>query len=66
MCSLPLFFGDDYSVVCGGGPTGVEFASELIDMMNEDALTYVSVPVFYVSMNGRRLSDHDESGCPVP
>ncbi|CDZ98411.1 64 kda mitochondrial nadh dehydrogenase [Phaffia rhodozyma] len=27
-------------VICGGGPTGVEFASELIDMMNEDALTY--------------------------
>lgn len=25
-------------VVCGGGPTGVEFASELFDMVNEDVL----------------------------
>ena len=23
-------------VVCGGGPTGVEFAAELYDMLNED------------------------------
>lgn len=30
-------------VVCGGGPTGVEFASELYDMINEDVLDYVSV-----------------------
>lgn len=29
-------------VVCGGGPTGVEFASELYDMVNEDVLDYVS------------------------
>lgn len=27
-------------VVCGGGPTGVEFASELYDMINEDILDY--------------------------
>lgn len=27
-------------VVCGGGPTGVEFASELYDMINEDMLKY--------------------------
>ena len=25
-------------VVCGGGPTGVEFASELYDMINEDIM----------------------------
>lgn len=25
-------------VVCGGGPTGVEFAAELFDMLNEDLL----------------------------
>lgn len=25
-------------VVCGGGPTGVEFAAELYDMLNEDLL----------------------------
>lgn len=29
-------------VVCGGGPTGVEFAAELVDMMAEDVLKYVS------------------------
>jgi NADH dehydrogenase len=28
-------------VVCGGGPTGVEFAAELADMMAEDVLKYV-------------------------
>ncbi|KAI5481020.1 NADH-ubiquinone oxidoreductase 64 kDa subunit [Pseudohyphozyma bogoriensis] len=28
-------------VVCGGGPTGVEFASELFDMVNEDVLQYM-------------------------
>ncbi len=28
-------------VVCGGGPTGVEFAAELADMMDEDVLNYV-------------------------
>lgn len=30
-------------VVCGGGPTGVEFAAELVDMMAEDVLKYVSL-----------------------
>lgn len=29
-------------VVCGGGPTGVEFAAELCDFMNEDGMLYVS------------------------
>jgi NADH dehydrogenase FAD-containing subunit len=29
-------------VVCGGGPTGVEFAAELADMMSEDGISYVS------------------------
>jgi NADH dehydrogenase FAD-containing subunit len=29
-------------VVCGGGPTGVEFAAELVDMMAEEVLSYVS------------------------
>lgn len=27
-------------VVCGGGPTGVEFAAELADMMSEDVLAF--------------------------
>ena len=29
-------------VVCGGGPTGVEFAAELFDMLNEDLVQMVS------------------------
>lgn len=29
-------------VICGGGPTGVEMAAELFDMINEDVLSYVS------------------------
>lgn len=31
-------------VVAGGGPTGVEFASELYDMMQEDLSPYVPIP----------------------
>ena len=31
-------------VVAGGGPTGVEFASELFDMLQEDLSPYVSPP----------------------
>jgi NADH:ubiquinone reductase (H+-translocating) len=34
-------------VVAGGGPTGVEFASELFDMMQEDLTPYV---LFFVSI----------------
>ena len=29
-------------VICGGGPTGVEFAAELFDMLNEDLTKLVS------------------------
>ena len=29
-------------VICGGGPTGVEFAAELYDMLNEDLVKQVS------------------------
>lgn len=29
-------------VVCGGGPTGVEFAAELFDTLNEDLVRWVS------------------------
>ncbi|KAL7344496.1 hypothetical protein BJY59DRAFT_644410 [Rhodotorula toruloides] len=28
-------------VICGGGPTGVEFASELWEMVNEDVISYM-------------------------
>jgi len=31
-------------VVAGGGPTGVEFASELADMIQEDLIPYVPCP----------------------
>lgn len=31
-------------VVAGGGPTGVEFASELADMIQEDLIPYVQSP----------------------
>jgi len=31
-------------VVCGGGPTGVEFAAELFDMLNEDLTLRVRPP----------------------
>lgn len=34
-------------VVCGGGPTGVEFASELYDMVQEDVVKYVSFSQLY-------------------
>jgi NADH dehydrogenase FAD-containing subunit len=36
-------------IVCGGGPTGVEFAAELADMMNEDVLQYVGLALAGVS-----------------
>jgi len=29
-------------VVCGGGPTGVEIAAELSDMLEEDVVDFVS------------------------
>jgi NADH dehydrogenase len=28
-------------VVCGGGPTGVEFAAEMFDWINEDLVKWV-------------------------
>lgn len=33
-------------VICGGGPTGVEFAAELFDMLNEDLTHMVCAPGF--------------------
>lgn len=43
-------------VVCGGGPTGVEFAAELCDMMGEDGMTYVSKASLLVSHSSRKLT----------
>jgi NADH dehydrogenase len=34
-------------VVCGGGPTGVEFAAELYDFLTEDLVKYASIPFKY-------------------
>ena len=34
-------------VVAGGGPTGVEFASELFDMIQEDLSPYVTSPFLF-------------------
>lgn len=36
-------------VVAGGGPTGVEFASELYDMLQEDLTPYVTVMIAILS-----------------
>ncbi|KAK9466943.1 hypothetical protein V1512DRAFT_207541 [Lipomyces arxii] len=53
-------------VVCGGGPTGVEFAAELYDLLNED-LTKVYpkilrnlVSVHVVQSQGHILNTYDE------
>ncbi|KAK4686435.1 NADH:quinone reductase (non-electrogenic), partial [Tremellales sp. Uapishka_1] len=45
LASLPTTTPEDRKrllsfVICGGGPTGVEFAAELSDMMAEDVLSY--------------------------
>lgn len=57
LASLPTTTPDERKkllsfVVCGGGPTGVEFAAELADMMAEDVLKYVGFP------KGFRVSSH--------
>lgn len=36
-------------VVCGGGPTGVEFAAELFDMVNEDLVLRVCAILWRLS-----------------
>ncbi|KAK9484149.1 hypothetical protein V1527DRAFT_427913 [Lipomyces starkeyi] len=53
-------------VICGGGPTGVEFAAELYDLLNED-LTMVYpkvlrnlVSVHVVQSQGHILNTYDE------
>jgi NADH:ubiquinone reductase (H+-translocating) len=54
-------------VVCGGGPTGVEFAAELYDMLNED-LVHVfpkilrcEISVHLVQSRGHILNTYDEA-----
>lgn len=54
-------------VVCGGGPTGVEFAAELVDLLNEDLtknfpkLLRNEVSIHLIQSRGHILNTYDES-----
>ncbi|THZ37627.1 NADH-ubiquinone oxidoreductase subunit [Aureobasidium pullulans] len=54
-------------VVCGGGPTGVEFAAELFDMLNEDLCNYYprilrnEISVHVIQSRGHILNTYDET-----
>ncbi|KAF2205472.1 hypothetical protein GQ43DRAFT_468141 [Delitschia confertaspora ATCC 74209] len=54
-------------VVCGGGPTGVEFAAELFDMLNEDLAKYFpkilrnEISVHLIQSRGHILNTYDEA-----
>ncbi|KAI9845298.1 MAG: hypothetical protein M1838_001798 [Thelocarpon superellum] len=54
-------------VVCGGGPTGVEFAAELYDMLNEDLARQFprilrnEVSVHVIQSRGHILNTYDEA-----
>ncbi len=54
-------------VVCGGGPTGVEFAAEIVDLLNEDLTKYFpkvlrnEVSVHVVQSRGHILNTYDEA-----
>ncbi|KAI9827213.1 MAG: hypothetical protein M1832_005351 [Thelocarpon impressellum] len=54
-------------VVCGGGPTGVEVAAELYDMLNEDLAKYFprilrnEVSVHLLQSRGHILNTYDET-----
>jgi NADH dehydrogenase len=54
-------------VVCGGGPTGVEFAAELYDMLNEDLVKFFpkilrcEISVHLVQSRGHILNTYDEA-----
>lgn len=54
-------------VVCGGGPTGVEFAAELYDMLNEDLTRYFpkllrsEISVHVIQSRGHILNTYDEA-----
>lgn len=39
-------------VICGGGPTGIEFAAELFDWINEDLVKWVSYYYMYIFVVG--------------
>lgn len=54
-------------VVSGGGPTGVEFAAELFDMLNEDLTRYYprllrnEISVHVIQSRGHILNTYDEA-----
>lgn len=54
-------------VVCGGGPTGVEFAAELYDMLNEDLNKFYpkllrnEISVHVIQSRGHILNTYDEA-----
>ena len=53
-------------VVCGGGPTGVEFASELFDLLNEDLLVFPKIlrneiSVHIIQSRSHILNTYDEA-----
>lgn len=54
-------------VISGGGPTGVEFAAELFDMLNEDLCNYFpkilrsEISVHVIQSRGHILNTYDEA-----
>ncbi|KAF1814140.1 FAD/NAD(P)-binding domain-containing protein [Eremomyces bilateralis CBS 781.70] len=54
-------------VVCGGGPTGVEFAAELYDLLNEDLSHFFprllrnEISVHIIQSRGHILNTYDEA-----
>ncbi|KAF2459158.1 putative NADH-ubiquinone oxidoreductase 64 kDa subunit [Lineolata rhizophorae] len=54
-------------VICGGGPTGVEFAAELYDMLNEDLcrifpkILRCEISVHVIQSRGHILNTYDEA-----
>lgn len=54
-------------VVCGGGPTGVEFAAELFDLLNEDILNHFpkiirnEISVHVIQSRSHILNTYDEA-----
>jgi NADH dehydrogenase len=54
-------------VICGGGPTGVEFAAELFDMLNEDLarsfpkILRNEISVHIIQSRGHILNTYDEA-----
>jgi NADH dehydrogenase len=54
-------------VICGGGPTGVEFAAELYDLLNEDLMKTFpkilrnEISVHVIQSRGHILNTYDEA-----